>query len=258
MEISPGSVFRGDRWSRVFTGRRVVVCLRISSDPEDSKRGVTRQAVDAEDVVRSGGGVLVWTAVENDTSAFKKRRVKVSAGGGGHRWAWRVIRPQWEQALRMIRAGEADALLVVDLDRLTRDPRDLEDAVELVEHYRALVVDVSGALDLSTDHGIFLARMMVAHANLSSRDTSRRIRRAKRAEPSLQPIRLRRHPPPAALIYHRTTLEDQAPLPAPSRCERRADQPSRPGLPPKVVECGRSGALLATGLDDMLGRSMGR
>src|SRR6266511_4162905 len=78
----------------------------------------------------------------------------------------------------MVRDGAADTLLVVDLDRLTRDPRDLEDAIELVEHFGAVGVDVSGALDLSTDHGILLARMMVAHANLSSRDTSRRIRRA--------------------------------------------------------------------------------
>jgi site-specific DNA recombinase len=60
-------------------------------------------------------------------------------------------------------------LLVVDLDRMTRDPRDLEDAIELVEYHQALVVDLSGALDLPTDHGIFLARIMVAHANLSSR-----------------------------------------------------------------------------------------
>ena len=50
----------------------------------------------------------------------------------------------WEQALRLIRSGQADTLLVVDLDRLTREPRDLEDAIELVEHYQALVVDVSG------------------------------------------------------------------------------------------------------------------
>ena len=92
-----------------------------------------------------------------------------------------MIRPKWERALPLSRTGEADTL-VVNLDRLTREPRDLEDAIELVEHYRALVLDISGALDLSTDHGIFLAQMMVAHANLSSRDTSRRIRRAKRAD----------------------------------------------------------------------------
>ena len=160
----------------------MVVYLRISRDPEDEQRGVTRQAEDAVSAVVDGGGVVAWKAVENDTSAFKKRRIRVPDGAGGDRWAWRVIRPKWEQALAMIRSGEADCLLVVDLDRLTRDPRDLEDAIELVEHYRAAVLDVTGALDLTTDHGIFLARMIVAHANLSSRDTSRRIRRAKHAD----------------------------------------------------------------------------
>ncbi len=170
---------------RLFAGRKVVVYLRISSDPDDARRGVSRQAEDADAAVRAGGGVLVWDALanaDNDTSAFSKKRVRVPDGEGGYRWAWRVIRPKWEEALRMVRDGRADTLLVVDLDRLTRDPRDLEDAIELVEHYRALVLDVSGALDLSTDHGIFIARLMVAHANLSSRDTSRRIRRAKQAD----------------------------------------------------------------------------
>jgi DNA invertase Pin-like site-specific DNA recombinase len=124
---------------------------------------------------------LVRTAVDNDTSAFQKRRIRVQDGEGGYRWAWRVIRPDWEKSLAAVRAGEADTLLVVHLDRLTRDPRDLEDAIELVEHYGATVLDLSGSLDLSTDHGIFLARMMVAHANLSSRDTSRRKKRYHRA-----------------------------------------------------------------------------
>jgi site-specific DNA recombinase len=134
----------------------VVVYLRISSDPDDERRGVTRQAEDAVSAVVDGDGVVVWEAVENDTSAFKKRRVRVSDGDGGYRWAWRVIRPKWEKALGMIRGGQADCLLVVDLDRLTRDPRDLEDAIELVEHFGALVADVTGALDLTTDHGVFL------------------------------------------------------------------------------------------------------
>jgi site-specific DNA recombinase len=157
-----------------------------------------RQEADSA-VVTETGGTIVWLAVENDTSAFKKTRVRifdpvvtdgedderleiVNGQRGEWRWAWRVMRPKWQRALRMIRDGQADTLLVVDLDRLARDPRDLEDAIELVEHYGAMVLDLRGSLDLTTDAGILMARFLVSHANTSSRDTSRRVADMQRAD----------------------------------------------------------------------------
>jgi site-specific DNA recombinase len=163
----------------------VIVYLRISFDQHRDRRGVIVQAQDAEAWVQAHGGTLVWDALEkaeNNTSAFKKKRVRVPDGENGWRWALRVVRPRWEEALRMIREGEADTLLVVNQDRMVREPRDLEDAIELVEDFGALVLDVGGDLDLTTDQGVFIARMMVAHANLSSRDTSRRLKRRYRAD----------------------------------------------------------------------------
>ena len=166
----------------MFEGRRVVIYLRISKDPLGEMRGVKRQRKTARRVVLGDGGVIVEVIVENDTSAFAKRRVRLPNGDGSYREAWRVVRDEWERALRMVREGVADTLLVVDLDRMVRDPRDLEDAVELVEHFGAMVLDLSGALDLSTDHGVMIARQMTAHANQSSRDTSRRIKAQKLAD----------------------------------------------------------------------------
>lgn len=166
----------------LFKGRRVVVYLRISSDPLGMKRGVKRQRRAAVRAVAAGDGSMVEVIEENDTSAFKKRRIRVSDGEGGFRWAWRVVRPLWEHGLKMVRDGQADCLLVVYMDRMVREPRDLEDAIELVEHYGALVLDLSGALDLRTDHGVMMARLMTAHANQSSRDTSRRLTAAKAAD----------------------------------------------------------------------------
>src|SRR6266496_6740307 len=117
---SAESPLRGGRWDRSYEGRRVIVYLRISRDPENDRRGVTTQAGDCEAWVRAHGGVLVWDALdkaENNTSAFKKKRVRVPDGENGWRWALRVWRPRWEEALRMMRAGEADTLLVVNQDR---------------------------------------------------------------------------------------------------------------------------------------------
>jgi len=165
-----------------FKGRRVVIYLRISNDPLGKMKGVQRQRKVARRVVLGDGGVIVELVVENDTSAFRQKHIWLPNGDGSYRHAFRVIRPEWERVLRMIRDGAADTLLVVDLDRMVRDPRDLEDAVELVEHFGAAVLDLSGALDLSSDHGIMHARQMVAHANQSSRDTSRRVRTQKLAD----------------------------------------------------------------------------
>ena len=36
-------------------------------------------------------------------------------------------------------------MIVYDIDRLTRDPRHLEDAIETVEHYHRPIIDITGA-----------------------------------------------------------------------------------------------------------------
>src|SRR4051794_10608359 len=112
---------------------------RISEDPNDLRRGVTRQAADTREVVEARGATLGVEQVENDTSAFKKRKVQVTDASGYSYAGYRVIRPVWHAALQRLREGKADGLVVYDLDRLARDPRDLEDAIEVVEHYGKVI-----------------------------------------------------------------------------------------------------------------------
>jgi site-specific DNA recombinase len=152
---------------------------RISEDPDDTRRGVTRQAADTRDAVAARGATLGLEHVENDTSAFKKRKVKVTDASGNTYTGYRVIRPVWHAALQRLRDGKADGLVVYDLDRLARDPRDLEDAIEVVEHYGKVIY--SGAkseIDLTTENGRMMARYNVTNAYKSSADTARRVRRA--------------------------------------------------------------------------------
>lgn len=116
--------------------------------------------------------------VENDTSAFKKKRVTITDEHGDQRTAYRVVRPVWAQVLRDLRAGVINALLVYDLDRLARDPRDLEDAIEVVEYSGVTIVSATATgIDLSTSTGRTMARMMTAVAMKSSEDTARRVAR---------------------------------------------------------------------------------
>jgi site-specific DNA recombinase len=51
---------------------------------------------------------------ENDTSAYKKRRVVLPDGTV----VWRVIRPVWQRMLADLRTGVIQAAWVADLDRL--------------------------------------------------------------------------------------------------------------------------------------------
>ena len=153
---------------------------RISEDPNDTLRGVNRQMADTREEVANRGATLGAEHVENDTSAFKKRKVEVTDPSGNSYTAYRVIRPVWHAALQRLREGQADGLVVYDLDRLARDPRDLEDAIEVVEHYGKVIYsgNPKSEIDLATDNGRMQARLVVAMANKSSSDTARRVRRA--------------------------------------------------------------------------------
>ena len=154
---------------------------RISDDPDDERFGVKRQREDIEDAIEKLGGVLASKLLfeENDTSAYKKRRVTIRDEYGEERVAYRVLRPVWAEAMRALRAGRINALMVYDLDRLARDPRDLEDAIEAVERFGAKIVSAnSSTINLNSSDGQAWARMMVVMANKSSADTSRRVKRA--------------------------------------------------------------------------------
>jgi hypothetical protein len=71
-----------------------------------------------------------------------------------------------------------DGLLVYDLDRLHRQPRELEEFIDLCERLRLRnVASVSGEIDLTTPDGQFQARILGAVAKKESDDKSRRIRR---------------------------------------------------------------------------------
>lgn len=123
--------------------------------------------------------------MENDTSGFKRKRMKAAFtypdGEAETTTILRTIRPKFHEALRMLRTGQARMLVTLDLDRLTRDPRDLEDLIDVVEHSSPRMVcdSVTGSMRLATDADITMARVMVAMANKSSRDTRRRVADAR-------------------------------------------------------------------------------
>jgi site-specific DNA recombinase len=182
---------RGD-----LSGMRFAGLVRMSFEPNEHLdrpagapmtgrdiRGRDEQTKDCREYVERRSGVYVYTYEEPDTSAYKRRRVMLPDG----RHVYRVIRPVFEGALDDLKRGETpdgqrlDGLIVYDIDRLTRDNRHLEDAIEVVQHFSRPIIDITGTLDLLTDNGRTVARIVVATANKQSADTARRQRRKHRA-----------------------------------------------------------------------------
>jgi DNA invertase Pin-like site-specific DNA recombinase len=157
------SDFRGD--SDGFSGRE----KRLRAEAQ--RLGWTPARVVVEnDVIPNANG----NGRSRPASAFKRRKVVTPSG----RTEWRVYRPGFRSIVDDLAAGRTGAMLCEDLDRACRDPRDLEDLVDAVAIHAASARSLSGSLTLTnggTDSEITMARIMVAMANKSSRDTSRRV-----------------------------------------------------------------------------------
>lgn len=154
---------------------RAILLVRISDDKAGDAGGVARQEEDGRALADRLGWNIAEVVIENDTSAYKRRKVKLPDGST----ALRTVRPGFRSVLDKLASGERDGLLAYDLDRTARDPRDLEDLIDIVESRtrRIPVESVTGSLRLANDADVSMARVMVAIANKSSRDTARRVTR---------------------------------------------------------------------------------
>jgi len=171
--------------------RCALLLCRISDARDEDTTGVD----DQEKKLRALAARLDWgigpaathVIVENDTSAYRRKRIRLPDG----RTELRTVRPKFRRipgveskqtpVLELLATGRADGMIALDLDRAVRDPRDLEDLVDVIESRtpRIPVESVTGSLRLANDADITMARVMVAVANKSSRDTARRVSDAR-------------------------------------------------------------------------------
>ena len=150
------------RSERGAAARRAVIYTRISHDPMGSEAGVDRQEKDCRVFAKKHGFTVVGKpVVDNDRSASRYSR---------------RAREGWMEVLALVDMDAVDAIIAYDLDRLLRQPRELEDLIDRAE--RGLeVFSMSGSLDLATGDGRALARILVTMAAKESDNTSRRKRR---------------------------------------------------------------------------------
>jgi len=134
---------------------------RISEDMAGDAKGVARQRDDCLNLAR----LRRWDPVQyedNDLSAYKPG----------------VVRPDFEQMLKDLDAGIIKGIVVYNLDRLTRQPVELERLIKIYDKHPDLIfASLEGDINLATSDGRTMARVMVAFANKASADTGRRVKR---------------------------------------------------------------------------------
>jgi len=140
----------------------VAIYARISKDDDERALGVARQMADSQTIAAVRRWPVAGPYIDNDLSAFKAQ----------------VRRPAFERMLQDLQAGLLDGLVVYDLDRLARQPADLERILSIFDSRPGLrFATVQGDLDLMSSDGRTMARVLIAFANKSSMDTSRRTAR---------------------------------------------------------------------------------
>jgi site-specific DNA recombinase len=136
--------------------------VRISDDREGQSKGVGRQLEDGFALARQRGWPKPAVYNDNDKSAWKRT----------------VVRDDYRRLLRDIADGLVDAVIVYDSDRFYRQPRELEEFLDVCEQADIdQLTQVTGDVDLGSADGKLTLRIKAAVAVKESDDKSRRIRR---------------------------------------------------------------------------------
>ena len=111
---------------------------------------------------------IVDTYTDNSVSASKRE----------------VRRPEYERLVSDLHAGKFDAVICYDLDRLTRQPRQLEDWIDYAQDRDIALVTANGEADLSHDNGRMFARIKatVARAEVERKGARQKVALRQRAE----------------------------------------------------------------------------
>ncbi len=102
--------------------------------------GVTRQIQDCRQLATRRGDRISRVYSDNDFSASSTS----------------IRRPDYEAMMAAIRAGGHDRVIVWDLDR---QPKELEEFIDLADRFGLELANVGGEVDLSTPQGRLTARI---------------------------------------------------------------------------------------------------
>jgi site-specific DNA recombinase len=124
-----------------------VIYARQSLDRSGEGAAVDRQVADCQRVADQRGWAVLEVIADNDMSASTGKP-----------------RPGYQRLLKLMRAGSVDAVVVWHVDRLTRRLVDLEEVISICEVTGVRLATVTGDIDLGTDTGRMLARILASVA----------------------------------------------------------------------------------------------
>ncbi|MGW1866171.1 recombinase family protein [Streptomyces mauvecolor] len=160
--------------SGTTAGESAAIYCRISQAEDDDQTGVDRQERICREIAERRGLVVnqAHVYVDNSRSAWSRRRK----------------RPGWDELLREARERGFRHIIAYHPDRLMRQPRDLEELLQVSDDHAITLHGEANRRDLSDPDDRFILRIEVAHACRSSDDTSRRLKsamqdRAKEGKP---------------------------------------------------------------------------
>lgn len=157
MSETKGGGARADR----EIGTRAVVYTRVSRDDTGKGASNARQREDCEKLADLRGWQVVEVCEDISISAYSGKR-----------------RPGWERVLELTRSGQVECVVAWHIDRMTRSMVELERLIVLSESHGVGIATVTGDIDLTTDVGRMVARILAAVARAEVERKGARQRRA--------------------------------------------------------------------------------
>ncbi len=156
------------------TSRRAAIYLRVSLDQTGERLGIARHREECQRLIEQRGWEFIGEFVDNSISATDARK----------------NRPGYDALVRAYADGKFDALVCYDLDRLTRQPRQLEDWIDAAEGRGLALVTANGEADLTTDAGRLFARIKaaVSRAEVERKAARQRLAARQRANMGRPPL----------------------------------------------------------------------
>ncbi|MGP3999609.1 recombinase family protein [Streptomyces sp. 8N706] len=147
-----------------WSGQPAAIYCRISHVNDDDQTGVDRQERICRELAERLGLSIAQTMVfvDNNRSAWQRNRK----------------RPGWDALLETAREGRVRHILTYHPDRLMRQPRDLEELLQISDDHDITLHGEANHRNLADPDDRFFLRIEVAHACRSSDDTSRRLKDA--------------------------------------------------------------------------------
>lgn len=146
-------------------------------DPSNPLRVVAYLRVSTEEQAASGAGLAAQETTLRDTAARNGWDLVAVIRDEGVS-AKDLDRQGLRDALRLATAGDADAIAVAKLDRLTRSLVGLADLMDWAKRNRLALIAIDLGLDTSTDTGRLVARIMASVGEWERERISERTRLA--------------------------------------------------------------------------------